>query len=195
MKIFTTLYDKALQWSKHPKAPIYLGGLSFAESSFFPIPPDVMLMPMSLAQPNKAFYYAWLTTIFSMLGGLLGYVIGYWAMDLLQPLIEDLGYQGKLAQINNWFNEYGVWIVFIAGFSPIPYKLFTISAGASGMALLPFMVASFIGRGARFFLVASLMRWGGKKMEESVRKWVDWIGWGLVVLIIVYIGYKTLYSQ
>lgn len=192
MKIFTTLYDKALQWSKHPKAPIFLSGLSFAESSFFPIPPDVMLMPMSLAQPQKAFYYAWLTTVFSILGGLLGYVIGYWAMDMLQPVIEELGYQGKLAQINNWFTEYGVWIVFIAGFSPIPYKLFTISAGASGMALLPFMVASFIGRGARFFLVASLMRWGGKKMEESVRKWVDWIGWSLVVLIIVYIGYKTL---
>lgn len=192
MKIFTTLYDKALQWSKHKKAPVYLSGLSFAESSFFPIPPDVMLMPMSLAQPQKAFYYAWLTTIFSILGGVLGYIIGYWAMDLLMPTIEALGYQSKIIQINEWFTEYGVWIVFMAGFSPIPYKLFTIAAGASAMAFLPFVIASFIGRGARFFLVASLMRWGGEKMETTVRKWVDWIGWGLVVLVLVYIGYRML---
>ncbi|BCN93411.1 hypothetical protein THMIRHAM_11960 [Thiomicrorhabdus immobilis] len=192
MKIFTTLYDKALQWSKHEKAPIYLGGLSFAESSFFPIPPDVMLMPMSLAQPQKAFYYAWLTTIFSILGGVLGYAIGYWAMDLLMPSIEALGYQDKIIQINQWFSEYGVWIVFIAGFSPVPYKLFTITAGASAMAFVPFVIASFIGRGARFFLVAGLMRWGGEKMETTVRKWVDWIGWGLVVLVLIYIGFKML---
>ncbi|WEJ61546.1 YqaA family protein [Thiomicrorhabdus lithotrophica] len=194
MKIFTTLYDKALIWSKHKKAPIYLSGLSFAESSFFPIPPDVMLMPMSLARPEKAFYYAWLTTIFSILGGVLGYVIGYLAMDLLMPIIESLGYQSKIATINDWFAEYGVWIVFIAGFSPIPYKLFTIAAGATAMAFLPFIIASFIGRGARFFLVAGLMRWGGQKFETTVRKWVDWIGWTLVVLIFIYIAYKMLGS-
>ena len=195
MKIFTTLYDKALIWSKHKKAPTYLSGLSFAESSFFPIPPDVMLMPMSLAKPEKAFYYAWLTTIFSVIGGVLGYVIGYLAMDLLMPTIESLGYQSKIETINDWFAEYGVWIVFMAGFSPIPYKLFTITAGASSMAFLPFVIASFIGRGARFFLVAGLMRWGGQKFETTVRKWVDWIGWTLVVLIFIYIAYKMLGSH
>lgn len=195
LKIFTTLYDKALLWSKHEKASRYLCGLSFAESSFFPIPPDVMLMPMSLAQPNKAFYYAWLTTVFSILGGILGYAIGYWAMDLLMPLIESLGYQSKIEKVNGWFAEYGVWIVFVAGFSPVPYKLFTITAGASAMAFLPFVIASFIGRGARFFLVAGLMRFGGQKFESSIRKWVDWIGWGLVILILMYIGYKMLSSH
>ncbi|MDX1352400.1 MAG: YqaA family protein [Thiomicrorhabdus sp.] len=195
MKIFTPLYDLTLQWSKHKHAPKYLSLLSFSESSFFPIPPDVMLMPMSLAQPNKAFYYAWLTTIFSLLGGVLGYLIGYWAMDLLMPTIESLGYVHKIEQVNDWFAEYGVWIVFAAGFSPIPYKLFTLTAGASAMAFVPFVIASFIGRGARFFLVAGLMRWGGEKFEASIRKWVDSIGWTLVVFIAAYIGYKMLIAQ
>ena len=192
MKIFTPLYDLALKWAKHKQAPKYLSALSFAESSFFPIPPDVMLMPMSLSQPHKAFYYAWLTTLFSLLGGVLGYLIGYWAMDLLMPTIQSLGYAHKIEQVNTWFSEYGVWIVFAAGFSPIPYKLFTLTAGASAMAFVPFLIASLIGRGARFFLVAALMRWGGAKFEASIRKWVDWIGWTLVVLIIAYIGYKML---
>lgn len=190
MKLFTTLYDKTLQWSKHPKAPWYLSGISFAESSFFPIPPDVMLMPMSLARPEKAFYFAWLTTIFSLLGGLLGYAIGYWAIDLVMPLIESIGWADKMTRVEHFFAEYGVWIVFIAGFSPVPYKLFTVAAGASSMALLPFIIASFIGRGARFFLVAGLMKWGGAKMEASIRKWVDWLGWGVVALITAYIVYK-----
>lgn len=192
MKIFTPLYDLALKWSRHKQAPKYLSALSFAESSFFPIPPDVMLMPMSLAQPQKAFYYAWLTSIFSVLGGVLGYLIGYWAMDVLMPTIESMGYMPKIEQAQYWFEEYGVWIVFVAGFSPVPYKLFTITAGASEMSFIPFVMASFIGRGARFFLVAGLMKWGGEKFEASIRKWVDWLGWTLVLFILAYIFYKML---
>jgi len=187
LKLFTSLYDKALSWARHPKATWYLSGLSFAESSFFPIPPDVMLMPMSLATPQKAFYYAWLTTFFSLLGGILGYAIGYWAIDLVLPFIESIGYAHKMEQVQAFFTEYGVWIIFIAGFSPLPYKLFTITAGATSMALLPFLLASFIGRGARFYLVAGLMKWGGAKMEASIRKWVDWLGWGFVLLLVIYL--------
>lgn len=187
MKLFTKLYDKSLNWARHPKATWYLSGMSFAESSFFPIPPDVMLMPMSLATPQKAFYYAWLTTFFSLLGGLLGYAIGYWAIDLVLPFIESIGYAHKMQQVQEFFIEYGVWIIFIAGFSPVPYKLFTITAGATSMALLPFMLASLIGRGARFYLVAGLMKWGGAKMEASIRKWIDWLGWGFVLLLVIYI--------
>jgi membrane protein YqaA with SNARE-associated domain len=187
LKLFTSLYDKALIWARHPKATWYLSGMSFAESSFFPIPPDVMLMPMSLATPQKAFYYAWLTTIFSLLGGLLGYAIGYWAIDLILPFINSMGYAHKMEQVQAFFTEYGVWVIFIAGFSPVPYKLFTITAGATSMALLPFMLASFIGRGARFYLVAGLMKWGGAKMEASIRKWVDWLGWGFVLLLVIYL--------
>ncbi|MCF6253530.1 MAG: DedA family protein [Thiomicrorhabdus sp.] len=191
MKLFSTLYELTLRWSKHPNAPKYLSAMSFAESSFFPIPPDVMLMPMSLATPQKAFYFAWLTTLFSVLGGVLGYAIGYWAMDLLMPIIESMGYAEKIQRGEHFFAEYGVWIILMAGFSPIPYKLFTITAGASSMALLPFIIASIIGRGARFFLVAGIMKWGGAKMEEGIRKWVDWLGWAFVLLVTAFIVYKV----
>ncbi len=191
MKLFSTLYELTLRWSKHPNAPKYLSAMSFAESSFFPIPPDVMLMPMSLATPQKAFYFAWLTTLFSVLGGVLGYAIGYWAMDLLMPMIESMGYAEKIQRGEHFFAEYGVWIILMAGFSPVPYKLFTITAGASSMALLPFIIASIIGRGARFFLVAGIMKWGGAKMEEGIRKWVDWLGWAFVLLVTAFIVYKV----
>jgi len=191
LKLFSTLYEQTLRWSKHPNAPKYLSAMSFAESSFFPIPPDVMLMPMSLATPQKAFYFAWLTTLFSVLGGVLGYAIGYWGMELLLPMIESMGYMDKIERAEQFFADYGVWVILMAGFSPVPYKLFTITAGATSMALLPFILASIVGRGARFFLVAGIMRWGGAKMEEGIRKWVDWLGWAFVLLVSAYIVYKV----
>jgi membrane protein YqaA with SNARE-associated domain len=190
MKVFTYLYDKTLGWSKHKHAPKYLAGMSFAESSFFPIPPDVMLMPMALAKPEKAMWFATITTVFSLLGGLFGYFIGYALLDVVLPILESLNYITKYEKAVGFFEEYGFWIVFIAGFSPIPYKLVTIAAGASAMALLPFIIASFIGRGARFFLVAYLMKVGGEKYEPKIRQSVDMIGYGLIVLILGYIAYK-----
>jgi membrane protein YqaA with SNARE-associated domain len=126
-----------MTWAAHRHAPWYLGGLSFAESSFFPIPPDVMLAPMSLARTDRAWWYATLTTVASVVGGLFGYLIGMLAIDAVLPLLVDAGYGSRYDQAIAWFAEWGVWVVFIAGFSPIPYKLFTISAGASAMALLP----------------------------------------------------------
>jgi len=190
MKIFSYLYDKALIWSKHRDAPKYLAGMSFAESSFFPIPPDVMLMPMALSKPEKAMWFAFITTIFSVLGGLLGYLIGYTLLDWVMPILETIHYVQKYERIVGFFDQYGFWIIFLAGFSPIPYKLFTIAAGASAMAFLPFLVASVIGRGARFFLVAWLMKIGGEKFEPKIRKFVDVLGYGFVVLIALYIGLK-----
>ncbi|AEG31488.1 YqaA family protein [Thiomicrospira cyclica] len=192
MKLFGPLYDFVLSWSRHRHAPRYLAGMSFAESSFFPIPPDVMLMPMSLARPEKAIYFAWLTTLFSVLGGLLGYLIGMWLLDWFWPVIERVGYAAYYDIIVELFAEYGIWIIVVAGFSPLPYKMFTITAGATSMALLPFVIASIIGRGARFFLVASLMKWGGAKMEPYIRKWVEWLGWAFVLVVFGFIGYKLL---
>lgn len=190
MKIFTPLYDKTLLWSKHPHAPKYLCGLSFAESSFFPIPPDVMLMPMALSKPEKAMWFAFITTIFSLLGGLLGYLIGYALLDLVLPVLDSIHYMEKYERIVGFFEEYGFWIVFVAGFSPIPYKLFTIAAGASSMALLPFILASLVGRGARFYLVAYLMKIGGEKFEPKIRQSVDLIGYGLIIVVMIYIALK-----
>ncbi len=186
MKIFQPCYDMALRWSRHRHASRYLGGLSFAESMFFPIPPDVMLAPMSLSQPHRAWYFAMLTTLTSVLGGIAGYMLGYFAFEAwLEPIILSAGYGDKLATAMGWFEQYGVWIVFLAGFSPIPYKVFTISAGVLQMAFLPFIVASAIGRGARFFLVAGLMRWGGAPMEAKLRQYVEVLGWAVIALAIL----------
>lgn len=185
MKIFSYLYDKVLAWSRHPRATLFLGGVSFAESSFFPIPPDVILAPMSLARPERAWWYATITTVASVLGGLFGYLIGYMAFELVEPLIARFGYDAAFAQAQAWFAEWGFWAIFIAGFSPIPYKVFTVCAGMIGMALLPFVLASAIGRGARFFLVAGLMRLGGPDMQHRLRGYVDGIGWATVGVLTV----------
>jgi membrane protein YqaA with SNARE-associated domain len=185
MRLFSALYDRVMRWSRHPHAPRYLATLSFAESSFFPIPPDVMLAPMVLAKPSRAWKLALLTTVASVIGGLLGYIIGLFFFDAVEPLLHDAGYYPKYLQAKQWFDEWGFWAVFLAGFSPIPYKVFTITAGVISMALLPFVAASLVGRGARFFLVAGLMRWGGEEMEGTLRKYVDRIGWATVVLVII----------
>ncbi len=185
MKIFSSLYARAMQWARHPRAPWYLGGLSFAESSFFPVPPDVMLAPMSLAQPDRAWWFALITTLASVVGGIAGYFIGLWAFDFIEPLLHDLGYYEKYLQVRNWFDDWGFWAIFIAGFSPIPYKIFTITAGVISMSFLPFVIASLIGRGGRFSLVAALMAWGGKPMEEKLHKYMDVIGWSVVVVVIM----------
>lgn len=190
--MFSYLYKKMLAWSRHKHAAWYLSALSFAESSFFPLPPDVMLAPMSLAQPNKALRYALLTTVASVLGGMLGYLIGAFAFDLIAPWIHKLGYWEKFSLAQEWFTKWGFWAVFLAGFSPIPYKVFTIAAGVLSMAFLPFVVASFIGRGARFFLVALLLAWGGERLETTLHSYVDRIGWASVALVVVGIVVYTI---
>ncbi|MEM7402187.1 MAG: YqaA family protein [Pseudomonadota bacterium] len=189
MKVFAWLYEKVMGWSRHSHAEYYLGVLSFAESSFFPIPPDVMLAPMSVAQPNKAWRFAFLTTVTSVLGGVLGYFIGAFAFEYIQPWVQSSSHLSKFELAKTWFDEWGVWVVFVAGFSPIPYKLFTVTAGLLSLALLPFIIASFIGRGARFFLVAGLLKYAGPKLEPVILKYVEWIGWVTVLLLILAIVY------
>lgn len=192
MRLFTRLYDATLRWSRHPHAPRYLGVLSFAESSFFPIPPDVMLMPMSLAKPHRALWYATLTTLTSVIGGAAGYAIGYFALEWVAPLISEGGrWASAYDKASAWFGEWGFWAILIAGFSPIPYKVFTISAGALAMSFIPFLLASVVGRGARFFLVAGLLAWGGASMEARIRVYVERIGWALVGLgVIAYLAIR-----
>lgn len=185
MQIFSSLYAKVMLWARHKHAQWYLAGLSFAESSFFPIPPDVMLAPMSLAKPKRAIFYAALTTVASVLGGIFGYFIGLYAFDLIAPVIQSAGYWEKYELSKEWFEEWGFWAILIAGFSPIPYKVFTIAAGTLSMAFLPFVIASFIGRGLRFFLVACLLAWGGERFEQLLHRYVDRLGWAIVVLAIL----------
>ncbi|NLO80393.1 MAG: DedA family protein [Xanthomonadaceae bacterium] len=174
-----------LGWAAHRRAPWLLGLLSFAESSFFPIPPDVMLAPMALARPQKAWLLATITTLTSVAGGLFGYLLGYFALELVLPLLERLGYMEHYHLARAWFERRGFWIVLIAGFSPIPYKLFTIAAGAAALNPLLFVIASLIGRGGRFYLVAGLLAWGGPRLEPWLRTYIERIGWATVALLAV----------
>lgn len=186
MKIFTALYDRVLVWSRHRLASRYLIVMSFTESIFFPIPVDIMLAPMTLARPEKAWFYAAITSLASVTGGIFGYLLGYFAFEsIVLPMIQAAGYMDKYDFVVEWFEQYGFWVVFLAGFSPIPYKLFTVSAGALHMAILPFILASAIGRSARFFLVAGLIYWGGETMERKLREYIDLLGWIVVSLVVI----------
>ena len=192
MRIFGPLYDKVIGWARHPHAERYLGGLSFAESSFFPIPPDVMLAPMCIADRHRAWRYATVTTVTSLLGGIAGYGIGYFLFEAVEPWLHDMGYWPAYMNGKEWFDTWGVWAVFVAGFSPIPYKIFTITAGVAMLNFPGFVIASFIGRGARFFLVAGLVVAGGRKMEEMIPQYVERIGWAVVAIAVAIGGYFAL---
>ncbi len=183
--MFASLYDHVLEWSRHRYAERYLGVLSFAESSFFPIPVDVMLAPMCLADRNKAWRFASIATVFSVIGGVAGYAMGVIGFEMLEPWLAESHYWAAYETSREWFDRYGVWVIFVAGFSPIPYKVFTIAAGVAAINLPLFVVASVIGRGARFFLVASLIVWGGDRLETTLQKHVERIGWAVVALVVV----------
>jgi membrane protein YqaA with SNARE-associated domain len=184
MALFEPIYRRTLALSEHRHAPGYLAAVSASESIIFPVPPDVMLIPMSLAQPRKAFGFAALCTVASVLGGLVGYLLGMFAFELVEPWLHRLGYWDAFLQVQALFAIYGFWIVLAAGFTPIPYKVFTIASGVVGMPFLPFVLGSLVGRGGRFFLVAGLIRVGGERMEAQIRRHVEWLGWLGVVLVV-----------
>ncbi len=192
MKLFGPLYERVIGWARHPHAELYLGGLSFAESSFFPIPPDVMLAPMCLADRSKAWRYATVTTLTSLAGGIAGYAIGYFLFEAIEPWLHDMGYWPAYLKGKEWFAAWGIWAVFVAGFSPIPYKIFTITAGVVVLNFPGFVIASFIGRGARFFLVAGLVVAGGERMEAMIPQYVERIGWAVVGLVVAIGVFLTL---
>lgn len=185
MRLFGPLYDRVLAWSAHRRAPWVLAGLSFSEASFFPIPPDVMLIPMSLAAPQRWWRFALLATLASAIGGVLGYLIGWLAIDLITPYLDRWGYAHALEVARHWFQQWGFWAVLVAGFSPIPYKAFTITAGAMLMNPLGFFVASVLGRGGRFFLVAALIALFGPKIAPRLRQYIEWLGWLTVSLLLL----------
>jgi membrane protein YqaA with SNARE-associated domain len=193
MRLFSWLYNRALTWSAHPHAPRYLAALSFAESSFFPVPPDVMLAPMVLARRQRAWAYAALTTAASVVGGIVGYYIGVFLYaEVAMPLIQLYHAEARFAQVQGWFAEYGFWAVFLAGFTPIPYKVFTITAGVTSMAFAPFVIASAVGRGGRFFLVTALLYWGGPRFGPLLEKRIDQIAWVvLTAAVMAYVAYRS----
>lgn len=204
IQIFSSIYELCIKLAKHPRAVWFLCINSFIESIFWPIPPDVMLAPMCLARPQRALYYALFTVVSSVLGAICGYYLGYFIYD---PYIADfiawLNYQEAMATVRNWFiMEYGVLMIFIGAFTPIPYKVIAVTAGvvaaesvastgsAGMLTIFNFVAVSFVGRGLRFFLEAGIIMYGGEKMERAIRKYIDYIGWACVILVIAYIAYK-----
>lgn len=189
MKIFGPLYDRVIEWSRHRFAERYLAALSFAESSFFPIPVDVMLAPMVLADRARWIRFAAIATIFSVLGGLAGYAIGWGMFEAIEPWLRESHYWDAYVTAREWFDQYGVLVVFVAGFSPIPFKVFTIAAGVAALNLPGFFIGSLIGRAARFFLVAGLVRLGGQRFEDTLSKHVERIGWAVVAITAIVIAW------
>ncbi len=192
MAIFGRLYERVMRWSRHRHAEWYLGVMSFAESSFFPIPVDVMLAPMCLANPRYCWRFAVNATVFSVLGGMAGYGIGFLAFEAIEPWLLESRYWGAYETARLWFDDYGVWAIFVAGFSPIPYKVFTIAAGVAALTVPGFFVASLIGRGARFFLVAAFVKYAGVGFEPALEKNVERIGWAVVAVAVIAIGWFML---
>jgi len=192
MQLFGPLYQRVMRWSRHRHAERYLAALSFAESSFFPIPVDVMLAPMVLADRSKAWRFAAVASVLSVLGGVAGYAIGWGMFEAIQPWLENSHYWDAYVTAREWFDNYGIWVVFVAGFSPIPYKVFTIAAGVAALNLPGFIIASTIGRGARFFLVAGLVYMFGEKFETTMVRHIERIGWAVVVLTVVVIAWLML---
>lgn len=166
------LYDWMMRMAGSQRAPEALGAVSFVESSFFPIPPDVMLIPMVLARREKAFWYATIATVTSVLGGLLGYAIGYFLFDTIgQTLLNFYGYAEKFNQFAGKYNQYGAWIVFMAGLTPFPFKVITIASGTVAMNVPVFIIASIVGRSARFFAVAALLYLFGPPIRAFIERY------------------------
>jgi len=179
------LYDKIIKLSESRHALPTLAAVSFAESSFFPIPPDVVLVPMALAQPQKARLYALVCTIASVLGGILGYAIGALLYDSVgQQLLALLGLSESFPQAACYLREYGAEIIMIKGATPIPFKLLTITAGFIGMALVPFILASVVSRTISFMLVGVLFRLFGAPIKRFIDKYLGWVTAGFVVLVV-----------
>ncbi|WP_439142478.1 YqaA family protein [Planktotalea sp.] len=164
------LYDITLSWAEHPHALWLLAVVSFVESSFFPIPPDILMIPMILARPSRAWLIASVALIASVLGGLLGYAIGALAYEQIGlPILESLGKTESMAEFSTRFNALGFWAVLTAGLTPFPYKVITIMSGWTGMSLGTFIVTSILARGLRFYIVALLL-W---KYGEPIRTFIE----------------------
>jgi len=181
------LYDWVLHWSGHRHASIALAGIALAESSFFPLPPDVLLVAMCVAKPNRFLRYALITAVASVIGGMLGYWIGWGLWGAVEQTFYDYvpGFSPAIyGKVSGWYDQWDFWIVFAAGFTPIPYKVFTIGAGVAQINFFVFVLASTVARSARFLLVASLIRIFGPKIMPFIEKYLGWLSLAFVVLLV-----------
>jgi membrane protein YqaA with SNARE-associated domain len=186
MKFIRKIYDWTLKQADKPSAEWVLCGVAFAESSVFPLPPDIMLLPMCIAQRAKALRFAALCTLASVLGGLLGYAIGALLFETLGKwVVETYHLQAAFDKFHDSFNEWGVWVILAKGLTPIPYKLVTIASGVAHFPLVPFILASILTRGLRFFIVALLVMKFGAPIQTFVEKYLNWVALGLLLVIVL----------
>ncbi|MCD6320313.1 MAG: DedA family protein [Candidatus Desulfofervidaceae bacterium] len=183
---FKRLYTWVVHWAHTPYAGVALFGIAVAESAFFPIPPDALLIPISVARPQKGIFYAGLCTLGSVLGGILGYFIGWQFMTTLgQKIIQIYGLTAKYYYIQHLYQTYDVWAIGLAGFTPLPYKLFTISAGAFKINFLSFVVTSILARGARFFLVGGTLYVLGEQIQRFIERYFNWLATSFAIMLVV----------
>lgn len=196
MKLFQPIYEKAMHWAAHPRAERFLAGLSFVEAIIFPVPPEVMLAPMTLAKPQRWFRYATVSLVFSLIGAVIGYLLGHFAFESVRPLLEWLGWLERIdvmveklridAAQSPWT---AFWLLVIAGFLPIPLKIFTWASGIVGVPMLPFLASMLVGRGKRVYLLCGALRLGGPRAEAALHRWIEPIGWIAVALIALAVVY------
>ena len=202
MKLFGPIYERALVWARNPRAPALLAGLSFAEAVFFPVPPEVMLAPMALSQPQRAFRFATWSLLGSLAGAVLGYALGHYAYELIKPMLASLGWIERIDEQVEYLRGIAAdspwktfWILVLAGFTPIPLKFFTWASGIVGVPLLPFMASMAVGRGKRVYLIAAAIRLGGARAEAALHRWIEPLGWIATALLLAGIGYLVWRSQ
>ena len=191
MRLFRPLYEKALEWAAKPRADVGLALLSFVEAFIFPVAPEIMLAPMTLARPRKWWWFASLSLFFSLLGSLVGYALGHYAFDAVKPLLAHLGWLPHLeslvhtlgadAQAHPWK---AFWLLVAAGFVPIPMKVASWACGIVGMPILPFLGGIAVGRGKRVFLVAGVIRLGGERAEMALHRHIETAGWVIVAVVV-----------
>lgn len=193
MRMFSSLYERAIVWARHRHAVRYLAGLSFVEAFIFPVMPEVMLAPMMLAEPRKAFRFANWSLLFSLLGSLVGYMLGHYAFEALKPLLESMHLLAPIMtgvgnlQKDMEAHSFGLYIVLaMAALQPVvPMKFVTWASGIVGVPLLPFLLCMLIGRGKRVWLLALLIRIFGERAEKMLRKHIEWIGWAVIVAVVL----------
>lgn len=187
MRFLRFLYNWTLELANNPRAIWLLGFVSFIEAIFFPIPPDILLIPMILANIQKAWFYAFVATITSVMGGLVGYAVGFLAYsEIAEPLLISLGKQSAMILFSNSINENGFLIVLTAGISPIPFKVVSIMSGFTQMPLLVFLVSAMLGRATRFFVVATLLKYYGETIKSFIETYLGWLF--LIFMVLIFVG-------
>jgi membrane protein YqaA with SNARE-associated domain len=188
LKLFKPIYEKTLVWARHRLAERYLAGVSFVEAFIVPTMPEIMLAPMTLAQPQKWARYATISLVFSTLGSIVGYAMGYYGFELARPLLADVGWLPKVEEYIETLRGLGPWGVFwllvLGGFAPIPMKFIAWASGVVGVPMAAFLAAMVVGRGKRVYLLCGLIRLGGERAEKVLHTWVEWIGWSILVLLV-----------